>query len=139
MVKDGNLSLEELYEHANRLCMEHWGITYTGRIELVSRNWAARNGCFIYDRGTEERFIRMSKKRNSGRKKEEVLATLLHELVHWRLHSQGLPARDSDEEFVRECLRVGASISLTQAAQDAVKRFKEEAEKAAEAKAMIES
>lgn len=119
----GNFTLEELYEQANILCQKHWGVNYTGGIELVKQDWERRNGVFIYDHDTEERFIRMSAPRNSIRAKDEVLKSLLHELVHWRLHSQNLPARDDDKEFILEAIRVGASISLTKKAQEAFLKY----------------
>lgn len=36
---------------------------------------------------------------------------------------RGKPHRDSDPEFIQECVRVGAPISGTQAAQKALKRY----------------
>lgn len=133
------MTLDELYAEANRLCREHWGVEFTGRIELVKRPWRRYNGICRYNKcltpsGVEwDVAIIMSEKRNAERTREEVLGTLLHELVHWRLFTEGLKrgglqyarsiARDDSPEFVRECQRVGAPFSHTVAAQKAAKRY----------------
>ncbi|AVF26352.1 hypothetical protein ERICIV_02212 [Paenibacillus larvae subsp. larvae] len=39
MPDTGDMTLEELYDHANRLCRKHWATEYTGKIELVNRDW----------------------------------------------------------------------------------------------------
>ncbi|WP_240374909.1 hypothetical protein [Bacillus piscicola] len=119
----GNFAVQDLYELANEMSQKHWGIDYTDNIELVDDDWIQQNAVFIYDRKTRERTIQMSAKRNAGRSKDAVLKSLLHELVHWRLHSTGKPCRDEDPEFIEECLRVGASISLAKKAQLALEQF----------------
>ncbi|WP_342439278.1 hypothetical protein NSS79_10395 [Paenibacillus sp. FSL L8-0436] len=48
---------------------------------------------------------------------------LLHELVHWRLNTLGLPFDDTDSEFIAECIRVGAPISQDRRAQAAYQRY----------------
>ncbi|SDI28874.1 hypothetical protein [Alteribacillus bidgolensis] len=122
-MESGNFTLNELYKSANDMCLKHWGVEYSDQIELVHTNWSVQNAVFIYDRGTGERIIRMSTKRNAIRSKEGVLQSLLHELVHWRLHLQGLPCRDEDPEFIEECINVGANISLAKKAQLAFEQF----------------
>ncbi|WP_379161315.1 hypothetical protein [Paenibacillus sp. sgz5001063] len=32
-------------------------------------------------------------------------------LIHWRLYALGLPFDDVNDEFIAECLRVGAPLS----------------------------
>ncbi|MEV2286839.1 hypothetical protein ABND12_20070 [Paenibacillus larvae] len=123
MPDTGDMTLEELYDHANRLCRKHWAIEYTGKIELVNRDWKRRLGYFTaYNDGTTA--LRFSRKVNAKMPRSDVLDALLHELVHWYLFTQGLPFGDGDEEFVKEALRVGAPISGTREAQRAAYQYK---------------
>ena len=123
VLRSGDFTLEELYDHANDMSWKHWGVPFHDTIELVNEDWSVQNAVFIYDRKTGERTIQMSTERNVIRSEEGVLKSLLHELVHWRLHSLGLPCRDEDPEFIEECLRVGANISLAKKAQLAYQQF----------------
>ena len=116
-------TLEGLHVIANELCRKHWGVDYTGTIELVNRDWSCMNACFISNRAKGTQKIRMSTKVNTRRPKEDVIGTLLHELVHWRLWTQEVPHSDVAYEFIAECIRVGAPISRTRSAQDAYKRY----------------
>jgi hypothetical protein len=117
--------LEDLYRWANELAQEHWGVDYTGSIELVNRKWRSMNACFIRHRTDKSKqIIRMSNQRNAERTIEEIKRTLLHELFHWRLINIGKPSRDKDDCFVAECLRVGASFSKTKVALSAFERNK---------------
>ncbi|WP_243767358.1 hypothetical protein [Paenibacillus agricola] len=52
-----------------------------------------------------------------------MLGTLLHELVHWRLATEGIPHRDVNDEFIAECVRVGAPISGSTSAQNAYREY----------------
>lgn len=114
------MELEELKQRANSLCQKHWGVEYTGKIKMVNYQWRRKNAHFEISRtDPNHKVIVFSKKRNAERSKEEILGTLLHELVHWRLHCLGLPNRDDDKEFVLECIKVGARISGTRSAQRA--------------------
>ncbi|WP_262384562.1 hypothetical protein [Paenibacillus terrae] len=62
---------------------------------------------------------------NASRSEEAVLGSLLHELVHWRLCTLGLPYDDVAYVFISECLRVGAPISHARSAREAYQRFKQ--------------
>lgn len=42
---------------------------------------------------------------------EKSWEVLKHELIHYVLHIQGIPNRDSDEEFIRECKKHGAILT----------------------------
>lgn len=119
------MTLDELYAEASVFSQHYWGVPYTGRIELVSRRWSMYNGKFIWMRSELGAIplIRMCRNRNAGRTHAEVLGTLLHELVHWRLATEGLPHRDIDDEFIAECLRVGAPISRGTSAQRAYMEY----------------
>lgn len=122
----GIFSQQDLEKYADQFCEKHWGVKYTGTIELVNRKWKSMWGCFMYNRADPSvQIIRMSKWLNAQRTPEEVLGTLLHELVHWRLYSQGLPSHDSTPEFVAEALRVGAHISTAKNAQEAARKYGE--------------
>lgn len=105
----GDLTLDELNTIANELCRKHWGVDFTGKVVLTNRNWKRRLGCYVPD----GKLIRMSRKANGRRTKSDVEYVLVHELVHWRLHTTGQPYDDADPEFITECLRVGAPLSPT--------------------------
>ncbi|MFK4304290.1 hypothetical protein ABH892_004430 [Paenibacillus sp. RC254] len=115
-----------LFSIANELARKHWGVDYTGTLVLVNRPWRNRWACF---RSTTEddslREVRMSAVVNASRSEEAVIGSLLHELVHWRLCTSGLPYSDTDYGFIAECLRVGAPISRARSAQEAYQRFKQ--------------
>ncbi|WP_010494984.1 hypothetical protein [Paenibacillus elgii] len=119
---NGDLTLDELYAAANEMCRRHWGVDYTGTIELVNREWKAAEARYGW-RGTEYRAIRMSRKTNARLTREDVLGNLLHELVHWRLHTLGVPFDDTDDEFIAECLRVDAPLSYAKGAQQAYRTY----------------
>lgn len=118
------MELKELKAAANKFCNEHWGINYTGELDLINRHWKYKNAHFeTKTNDPKYHKIVMSKKRNALRTKKQVLNSLLHELVHWRLWSLGLPFDDTDIEFVQEAVRVGASISGTQEARKALEIY----------------
>ncbi|WP_338532630.1 hypothetical protein RBB83_17475 [Paenibacillus peoriae] len=110
---------------ANELARKHWGVDYTGTLVLVNRPWRRILACFRFNNATGLREIRMSAHENAARPEEDVIGSLLHELVHWRLLSLGLPYNDTDYEFISECLRVDAPISQARSAQEAYLRFKQ--------------
>lgn len=115
-----------LFSIANDLARKHWGVDYTGTLALVNRPWRRRFACFRFSRHDDSiREIRMSAHENAARPEEDVIGSLLHELVHWRLLSLGLPYNDTDYEFIAECLRVDAPISQARSAQEAYRRFKQ--------------
>lgn len=117
----GNLSLDELYSQANEMCLRHWGVEYTGTIELTNRNWKNRWAAYAW--GPSRRAVRMSRKTNARLTSETVLGNLLHELVHWRLHTLGRHFGDEDDDFIAECIRVGAPLSHAKGAQRAYKAY----------------
>jgi SprT-like protein len=108
---------------ANELSRKHWGVDYTGTFALGNRRWRQYNGMYVFNKAKDLREIRMDTYRNAERTPEEVEMTLLHELVHWRLREQGVPSLDTDDEFIAECLRVGASISKVSSAQKAYRTY----------------
>lgn len=121
---NGSLTIDELYEAANEMCRKHWGVDYTGTIRLTNAKWRSWHGYFIASNEDDSlREIRMSRYKNAKRTGEQVLDTLLHELVHWRLFTLELPYGDDDREFVEECMRVGAPFSGTDKAQRAAKLY----------------
>ena len=111
------IDLKALYAYAKEQAQLHWQREFDIEIELVDRKWSATGGMYIHNTETGRNWIRMSKVMNKARTWEQVQATLLHELVHWHMHTSGLPYRDDDVEFAMECLRVGAKISGTKIAQ----------------------
>lgn len=113
------LTLTELIDHARELSLKHWGVPFDGKIELIDRDWKRRMGVITFP----FKCIRFSRPANRRMGKEQVLETLLHELVHWWLYTQGKPHKDNDPEFIMECVRVGAPISGTQAAQQALRKY----------------
>lgn len=122
-----NVGLNELIQWANEMSQLHWGVDYTGKIELVNREWKSRAACFAHCPNDKTiQTIRMSSKSNATKTVEHIKGWLLHELVHWRLYNTGLPFRDMCKEFIEECLRVGAYISKARSAQEAFKRHQDE-------------
>lgn len=121
---NGDMSLDELYAHANEMCQRWWGVNYTGRIVLVNRYWKRAYGMFRYSiDNPSDCEIRMNRKVNAERSRQDVLETLLHELAHWRHTMIGAPSHDTDPEFIAECIRVGAQISDADNAQQAYERY----------------
>ncbi|WP_069201571.1 hypothetical protein [Thermoactinomyces sp. Gus2-1] len=120
VIKDP-VTLDELYKKANEFCQEYWGVEFTGKIEISNVKWRRRLACF----SPEHELIRFSRARNMTRTREQIYDTLLHELVHWRLFRLGLPYDDTAFEFIRECKRVGASLSGAKKAQEAARRYDE--------------
>ncbi|WP_427050442.1 hypothetical protein [Paenibacillus sp. TC-CSREp1] len=119
---------ERLLKRANELAQLHWGVDYTGTLRLLTRKWARREAAFAFMTDGSVQEIRMSAPTNERLIPEEIEANLLHELVHWRLWSLGLPFGDEDREFVAEAIRVGAAISHAKRAREAYERYLEEAE-----------
>lgn len=118
------MNLEELQTAANELCQEHWNINYTGEIKLVSQDWKWKNAHFeTMKSNPDHQVIVMSKKKNKRRTRGQILGSLLHELVHWRLWSLNVPFDDTDDEFIEECINVCAPFSKTQSAQKALKQY----------------
>lgn len=110
-----------LYKEAYRLCIKWWGVPFTGYIEVKNRRWKRTNAQFSPSTCT----IKFCSHKNSRRTKEQITKTLLHELVHWRLYTTGVPYRDNDKEFVKEALRVGASFSAVKTAVKAREKYEE--------------
>ncbi|MFF5993689.1 hypothetical protein AAGS61_02890 [Lysinibacillus sp. KU-BSD001] len=115
--------LQDLYDYAKEQSYRWWNRKFDIQIVLTSADWRRQNGCYIhYTDNSRPPFIKMSAVKNARRSKEEVYKTLLHELVHWHMHTSGLPCKDTDEDFVRECIRVGAPISGTKIAREALRK-----------------
>nr|WP_154895197.1 hypothetical protein [Paenibacillus xylanexedens] len=119
---------ERLLQRAKELAQQHWGVEYTGTLKLMARKWARREAAFAYRTDGSVQEIRMSAATNALLTPEQVEGNLLHELVHWRLWTQELPADDSDAEFVAEAIRVGAPFSRTEKAQKAYEKYVNETE-----------
>lgn len=122
--KEERLFEEEYYRSmAEQYAREYWGVELTCPIEFVNRDWRSMRGCFRVYHETGDHKIVMSHKVNQRRGTGPTLETLKHELVHWYLWSIGEPFDDDDPGFVRECIRIGASISGTKKAQAALERY----------------
>lgn len=118
---------ERLLKRAKELAQQHWGVEYTGTLRLLTYRWARRQAAFAFRTDGSVQEIRMSAPTNERLTAEEVEGNLLHELVHWRLWSLGIPCGDEEREFVVEAIRVGASISHTKRARETYERYLEEA------------
>lgn len=112
-------TVAELYDHAREMSLYHWGTHFDGTIEMVERDWRRQQAVIFFP----TKHIRFSRPVNQRMGKEKIMETLLHELVHWWLYTQGKPYGDSDPEFIQECVRVGAPISGTLAAQKAMRNY----------------
>lgn len=100
--------VEYLIQKANELCLQHWGVLFTGKVRMSKRRWT-RSFALYYPSSETIAFCLWT---NHRLPLDKVHEYLLHELVHWRLHTTGQPYQDHDEAFIRECLRVGASINF---------------------------
>ncbi|MGG3803140.1 SprT-like domain-containing protein [Metabacillus fastidiosus] len=119
-------TLNELYEFARQKAKELWNREFDISIVLYKRKWRRRLAAYcVYLDGSQKPFIKMSQIVNQSRTRKEIFDILLHEMVHWHLHTTGQPFSDGDQNFVAECLKVGAPISEVQKAQKALKKFKE--------------
>lgn len=115
--------LQELYDYAIEQAYRWWNREFDIQIILTSANWRSMMGCYMhYLDNSRSPFIKMSSVVNARQSLKETFDTLLHEMVHWHLHTSGLPYGDSDEVFIRECLRVGAPISGTNVARKALRK-----------------
>lgn len=120
LIKEGE---EEFYRNtAKEFAREYWDVELTCPIEFVNREWVSTRAYFASNRETGECKIVMNHKVNQRRGTGPTIETLKHELTHWYLWSIGEPYGDDDPEFIRECLRIGASISGTKKAQEALKK-----------------
>lgn len=128
MKQSGDLSLEELYQIADELCLKWWNVRFEGAICLVKNKWKRMNAYFVPVRNEDNQTfigaITFSSIKNAQRTREEVISTLLHELVHWRMWKTGKPYEDYSPDFVKECWRVGAPFSKTKTAQRAMRLYK---------------
>jgi len=107
------VTIEWLEVQAIQLVKKHWGITEIPIIQLVKRqdpittdrklDWDNYGGFYCSDIKT----IVLNNENNIKYTLRGVKRILLHELVHWRLHTTNQPWRDSDERFARELIRVG--------------------------------
>ncbi|CAM2955958.1 hypothetical protein PASE110613_09440 [Paenibacillus sediminis] len=108
---------------ANDLAREHWDVDYTGTLVLRDYEWRHQWAAFAWSNDGIKVEIRMSAPTNVKLGPELTRGNLLHELVHWRLWSQGVPCDDRDETFIAECLRVGAPLSHDRYAQKAYEEY----------------
>lgn len=124
MTKVERERVEEYYrEQARQVALKYWGVEMTCPIVFVNREWKRRNACFMVNFETKDCEIIMNHKIHNELGYDGYLPILKHELVHWYLWSIGKPFDDADEEFVRECIRIGAGISGTKKAQIALKAY----------------
>ena len=112
---------EELYNYAKLKAKELWNREFDIEIKMNDINWTRRLACY----NPNEKSIKMSFKINLKHSKENVYGYLLHEMVHWHLHTTNQPYDDSDINFALECIKVGAPLSGAPAAIKA----KEQAER----------
>lgn len=109
-------------EELNKLSLLHWGVEYNGNVEIVKTNWQLKKAAFTWSETGGYAAILLSRPVLAATPRKEMRGYLLHELVHWWQHKNGLPFHDTDPEFIRECVRVGAPISDEQSAKEAARR-----------------
>lgn len=119
------VSLDELIEFAKRKSKELWNRDFTCKIKIVNRFWKQQLGAYYPKR----REILFSEYINAVLPKEKILDTLLHEMVHWHLHTTGRNFGDEDFEFIEECLKIGCGLSHDSKAQKAYLNYKMQDEK----------
>jgi hypothetical protein len=116
-----NVEVKELYLFARQKSMELWNREFTCLIVMVKTFWKNQLGTYSPNKLT----IHFSEYLNSAYSKEKILDTLLHEMVHWHLHTSGQKYDDEDFEFIAECIRIGCGLSLSSKAQKAFINYKE--------------
>jgi|GEM_PF-5102969 len=114
-----DVSVEELYTYAKTKSKEFWNREFTGTIKYVKTFWNNQLGVYFPEFET----IRFSEYMNGTQSKEKIFDTLIHELVHWHLHTSGSKYADEDFEFIEECLRVGCGLSNAAGAQRAYREY----------------
>lgn len=113
------ITLEQLYNFAIEKSHILWNRKFDGEIKLERRFYVDLLGTYCSD----DRVIRMSEYCNAITPKEEVFDTLLHEMVHWHLHTTGENYNDEDTEFIEECLRVKCGLSKAPSAIRAYENY----------------
>lgn len=102
-----NVAIAWLNKHAKILVRRHWGLNHIPEIVIDldrdSLDWDNYVGYYCSDIET----IAFNSYVNARRSEKAIKITLLHELVHWYLHTTGEKFSDSDERFARELIRVG--------------------------------
>lgn len=102
-----DVSLDWLNKNAKMLVRKHWKLEHIPKIvidmEREDLDWSNAIGYYCNDIET----IVFNSQINRRKSEREIRAILLHELVHWYLHTTGQRFRDSDERFARELIRVG--------------------------------
>lgn len=116
------VTIEELYDFAKIKSKILWNREFDCKIEIIKQYWSKRLGTYW----PNKRCIHFSQYKNANYSKKEILDTLLHEMVHWHLHTTGKNNEDEDFEFIEECLRVGCGLSQDGAAQRAFRKYCEE-------------
>lgn len=109
------VTLDELYEFAKNKSKLLWNREFTCRIEMINTYWKQQLGLYSTDNIT----IYFSNYKNSEQSKAQIFDTMLHEMVHWHLHTSGQNYSDEDFEFIEECQRVGCALSGDSKAQKA--------------------
>ncbi|RXZ78093.1 hypothetical protein EBB07_28995 [Paenibacillaceae bacterium] len=118
--KHKGVTLDELYEFGKEKSLEFWNRDFTCKITLVKTYWKDQLGVYYPDRET----IAFSEHMNATQSKKKVLDTMLHEMVHWHLHTSGKEYDDEDFGFIEECLRVGCGLSQSSSARRAYVMYK---------------
>lgn len=121
-INRSNVSKKELYEHAKKKAKEYWNRDFDQEIKLVNKRWKTLLGLYY----SSTKHIELSKLVNNTRKKEDILKTLEHELVHWHLHTSNENFRDVDFRFIEECLKFNIKLSGAKSAQKAYQKYKKE-------------
>lgn len=118
------IELRQLYDYAADQSLKWWGRKFNIEIKLVNTKWRRMLACYEYSKNNEyPPVIKMSTAINKTLSKERVEKYLLHEMVHWHLHTNEIPFKDTDETFIKECLRVGAALSGCEKAKEAAKKY----------------
>ncbi|WP_137743338.1 SprT-like domain-containing protein [Robertmurraya siralis] len=128
------VTVEWLENKARKLVKKHWGIKNIPKIviditsedkwnkdadEPETESWTTFG---LYHSKTQT--IEFNSKVNETRSLKQIEDTLLHELCHWYLHTNGKNYRDRDRRFALELIRVGAKPSGTKVAKQAYKEAK---------------
>jgi len=123
MIKE--FTLAEIQNECKKLAKKHWGLSITIPIRMNNR-LSTRLGTMKYRTmyGVNYPIVIEFAGYLKNYNLSTIQTVLLHELTHYAMMTKGLPYKDSDTQFKRECVRVGGSLTRTIGAVGFVHQYK---------------
>ncbi|ALS22228.1 SprT-like protein [Paenibacillus naphthalenovorans] len=110
-----SISLDDLIEFGKKKSKELWNREFTCKVVFVKAYWNSQLGVYYPHKET----IAFSEYMCATMTEDQIYDTMLHEMVHWHLHTSGRNYHDEDFEFIEECLKVGCGLSQSNSARKA--------------------